>query len=179
MPDPLVTTEGEKDTTVFAPQESTSPGTGRANVRGNLKDSKDSAVTVVELSQPAGTPLPAPSQGSLPPHEKPACKSLAPQKPALAPKPASQTPPSSPLLKMNRSNLADTLGQRFVKAESDGSWRREDRAVPPTALSENKNEEEEIREKKSFFPSLSIPWREKNDKKPEPLKKGMYFEKLI
>lgn len=171
VPDPLLMTEGEKEPTVFAPQESTSPGMGRANVRGHLKDSKGSAVTVVELSQPAGTPLPALSQGTLPPHEKPACKSLAPQKPALAPKPASQTPPSSPLSKMNRSNLADTLGQRFVKAESDSSWRREDRAVPPTALSENKNEEEEIREKKSFFPSLSIPWREKNDKKPEPLKK--------
>ncbi|XP_065593081.1 capping protein-inhibiting regulator of actin dynamics [Cyrtonyx montezumae] len=171
VPDPLLTTEGEKESAVFAPQESTSPGTGKRNVHGNLKDSKDSSVTVLEISQPAGTPLPATSQGALPPHEKPACKSLVPQKPALAPKPASQTPPSSPLSKMNRSNLADTPGRRFVKAESEGSWRKDDRAVPPVALNDSKNEEEEIREKKSFFPSLSIPWREKNDKKPEPLKK--------
>lgn len=69
------------------------------------------------------------------------------------------------------------MGQRFVKAESDGGWRKDDRAVPPVALNESKNEEEEIREKKSFFPSLSIPWREKNDKKPEPLKKGMCLKK--
>ncbi|XP_015717709.1 cancer-related regulator of actin dynamics isoform X2 [Coturnix japonica] len=171
VPDPLLTTEGEKESAVFAPQESASPGTEKANVHGNLKDSKDSSVTVLEISQPVRTPLPATSQSALPPHEKPACKSLFPQKPALAPKPASQTPPSSPLSKMNRSHLADTLGQRFVKAESDGGWRKDDRAVPPVALNESKNEEEEIREKKSFFPSLSIPWREKNDKKPEPLKK--------
>ncbi|KAM6267095.1 capping protein-inhibiting regulator of actin dynamics isoform 1-T5 [Spheniscus humboldti] len=175
VPDPLVTTEGEKESSVFAPPESTSPGMGRANVPGILKDSKDSSVTVVEISQPAGTPvvLPATGQSALPPHEKPACKSLVPQKPALAPKPTSQTPPSSPLSKMNRSNLTDMLGQRLVKAESDGGWRKEDRAnaVHPTPSNEYKNEEEEIREKKSFFPSISIPWREKNDKKPEPLKK--------
>ncbi|KAM6401165.1 capping protein-inhibiting regulator of actin dynamics isoform 2-T2 [Pluvialis apricaria] len=175
VPDPLGTTEGEKESAVFAPQESTSPGTGRPNTSGILKDSKDSSVTVVEISQPLGTPvvLPATGQTALPPHEKPAGKSLVPQKPALAPKPTSQTPPSSPLSKMNRSNLADTLGQRLVKAESEGGWRKEDRAnaVHPTPSNEYKNEEEEIREKKSFFPSLSIPWREKNDKKPEPLKK--------
>ncbi|PKU36189.1 hypothetical protein llap_13507 [Limosa lapponica baueri] len=112
-------------------------------------------------------------RGVLRPHEKPACKSLVPQKPALAPKPASQTPPSSPLSKMNRSNLADTPGQRLVKAESDVGWRKDDRAnaAHPAPSHEYKNEEEEIREKKSFFPSISIPWREKNDKKPEPLKK--------
>ncbi|XP_021251754.1 uncharacterized protein KIAA1211 homolog isoform X2 [Numida meleagris] len=171
VPDPLLTTEGEKESAVFAPQESTSPGTGKTNVHGNLKDSKHSSVIVLEISQTVGTPLPATSQNALPPHEKPACKLLVSQKPALAPKPASQTPPPSPLSKMNRSNLADALGQRFAKAESDGSWRKDDRAAPPVALNESKNEEEEIREKKSFFPSLSIPWREKNEKKPEPLKK--------
>ncbi|XP_009956309.1 PREDICTED: uncharacterized protein KIAA1211 homolog [Leptosomus discolor] len=175
VPDPLVTTEGEKESAVFAPQESASPGMGRVNVPCNLKDSKDSSVNVVEIPQLVGTPvvLPATGQSALPPHEKPACKSLVPQKPALAPKPTSQTPPSSPLSKINRSNLADTLGQRLVKAESDGGWRKEDRAnaVHPTPSNEFKNEEEEIREKKSFFPSISIPWREKNDKKPEPVKK--------
>ncbi|XP_065692277.2 capping protein-inhibiting regulator of actin dynamics isoform X1 [Patagioenas fasciata] len=176
VPDPLVTTEGEKESSVFVAQDSTSPGMGRPHVPGILKDSKDSSVTVVQMSQPAGTPvvLPATGPGALPPHEKPACKSLGPQKPALAPKPTSQTPPASPLSKMNRSSLADTPGQRMVKAESDGGWRKEDRANAvhhPTPSSEYKNEEEEIREKKSFFPSISIPWREKNDKKPEPLKK--------
>ncbi|XP_039234505.1 capping protein inhibiting regulator of actin dynamics isoform X2 [Pipra filicauda] len=172
VPDPLTSTEGEKESTVFAPQESTSPDVGRANVPGNLKDS---SITVTEFSQPAGTPVipPATGQSALPAQEKPACKSVVPQKPAIAPKPTSQTPPSSPLSKMNRSNLSEMLGQRVAKAESDGGWRKEDRAnaVQPTPSDEYKNEEEEIKEKKSFFPSLSIPWREKNDKKPEPLKK--------
>ncbi|XP_050194801.1 capping protein-inhibiting regulator of actin dynamics isoform X22 [Myiozetetes cayanensis] len=168
VPDPLTSTEGEKESAVFAPQESTSPDVGRANVPGNLKDS---SVTVIEFSQPVITP--ATGQSALLAHEKPACKSVVPQKPALAPKPTSQTPPPSPLSKMNRSNLSETLGQRVVKAESDGGWRKEDRANPvhPTPSDEYKNEEEEVKEKKSFFPSLSIPWREKNDKKPEPLKK--------
>ncbi|XP_027741342.1 uncharacterized protein KIAA1211 homolog [Empidonax traillii] len=172
VPDPLTSTEGEKESAVFAPQESTSPNVGRANVPGNLKDS---SVTVIEFSQPVGIPVipPATGQSALLAHEKPACKSVVPQKPALAPKPTSQTPPPSPLSKMNRSNLSETLGQRVVKAESDGGWRKEDRANPvhPTPSDEYKNEEEEVKEKKSFFPSLSIPWREKNDKKPEPLKK--------
>ncbi|XP_063258029.1 capping protein-inhibiting regulator of actin dynamics isoform X2 [Prinia subflava] len=171
VPDPLSSTEGEKESAVFTPQESTSPGTGRANIPGRLKDS---SVTVVEYSPPVGTPVvpPATGQSALPAHEKPACKSLVPQKPALAPKPTSQTPPSSPLSKMNRSNLSEMLGQRVVKAESDGGWRKEDRANAAQSMPSNdyKNEEEEVKEKKSFFPSLSIPWREKNDKKPEPLK---------
>ncbi|XP_027492044.1 uncharacterized protein KIAA1211 homolog isoform X4 [Corapipo altera] len=172
VPDPLTSTEGEKESAVFAPQESTSPDMGRANVPGNLKDS---SITVTEFSQPVGTPAipPATGQSALSAHEKPACKSVVPQKPAIAPKPTSQTPPSSPLSKMNRSNLSEMLGQRVAKAESDGGWRKEDRAnaVQLTPSDEYKNEEEEIKEKKSFFPSLSIPWREKNDKKPEPLKK--------
>ncbi|XP_014117036.1 PREDICTED: uncharacterized protein KIAA1211 homolog [Pseudopodoces humilis] len=171
VPDPLTSTEGEKESSVFTPQESTSPGTGRANIPGNLKDS---SVTVV-FSPPVGTPVvpPATGQSALPAQEKPACKSLVPQKPALAPKPTSQTPPSSPLSKMNRSNLSEMLGQRVSKAESDGGWRKEDRvnAAQPIPSNDYKNEEEEVKEKKSFFPSLSIPWREKNDKKPEPLKK--------
>ncbi|XP_014728922.1 PREDICTED: uncharacterized protein KIAA1211 homolog [Sturnus vulgaris] len=172
VPDPLTSTEGDKESSVFTPQESTSPGTGRANIPGNLKDS---SVTVVEFSPPVGTSgvPPATGQSALPPHEKPASKSLVSQKPALAPKPTSQTPPSSPLSKMNRSNLSEMLGQRVVKAESDGGWRKEDRAnaAQPIPSNDCKNEEEEIKERKSFFPSLSIPWREKNDKKPEPLKK--------
>ncbi|KAF4791715.1 hypothetical protein TURU_127290 [Turdus rufiventris] len=172
VPDPLTSTEGEKESSVFTPQESTSPGTGRANIPGNLKDS---SVTVVEFSPSVAISVVPPGTGqSAPPaHEKPTGKSLVPQKPALAPKPTSQTPPSSPLSKMNRSNLSEMLGQRVVKAESDGGWRKEDRAnaAQPIPSNDCKNEEEEIKEKKSFFPSLSIPWREKNDKKPEPLKK--------
>ncbi|KAL9851788.1 capping protein-inhibiting regulator of actin dynamics isoform 1-T4 [Geothlypis trichas] len=168
VPDPLTSTEGEKESSVFTSQESTSPGTGRTNIPGNLKES---SVTVVEFSAPVG--IPATTQSALPAYEKPACKSLVPQKPALAPKPTSQTPPSSPLSKMNRSNLSEMLGQRVAKAEPEGGWRKEDRAnaAQPIPSNDYKNEEEEVKEKKSFFPSLSIPWREKNDKKPEPLKK--------
>ncbi|XP_054019113.1 capping protein-inhibiting regulator of actin dynamics [Dryobates pubescens] len=169
VPDPLVTTDGEKEASVFAAEENTSPGTGRGSVPAHPKDS---SVAAVEASQPPATP-PASAQSAVPLHEKPASKSLATQKPALAPKPSSQTPPASPLAKLNRSSPADVPGPRLVKAEAESGWRKEDRAHPghPTPANEGKNEEEEVREKKSFFPSLSIPWREKNDKKPEPPKK--------
>ncbi|KGL73094.1 Uncharacterized protein KIAA1211, partial [Tinamus guttatus] len=170
VPDPLVNAEGDKDSAVFAAQEGTSPGAGRASAPADGKDSRDSPAPAMEMAPPAGPP---PAPAALPAHEKPACRALVTQKPALAPKPSSQTPPPSPLSKLNRSNVADAPGPRLVKAESDGGWKREEKGstVPPAAPSDCRSEEEEAREKKSFFPSLSIPWRERNDKKPEPLKK--------
>uniref|UniRef100_A0A8C8RMI2 Capping protein inhibiting regulator of actin dynamics n=1 Tax=Pelusios castaneus TaxID=367368 RepID=A0A8C8RMI2_9SAUR len=171
---PLVTTESGKETTNTARTENTSPGVEKEDDTVNvLKDSSDN---ILGNSHTTVTPL-LPSSNSqipLPTHEKPVCKSSLQQKPALAPKPVNQTPPSSPLSKMHRSNLVGTLGQRVAKAESDTSWKKEDSKVNTVlslAPNENQNEEEETREKKSFFPSITIPWREKADKKPEPLKK--------
>ncbi|XP_044873876.1 capping protein-inhibiting regulator of actin dynamics [Mauremys mutica] len=169
---PLVTTESGKETINTALKDNISPSLERRDATV-LKDSSNNVLenseTTVTLLFPSIN-----SQIPLPSHEKPVCKSSLQQKPALAPKPTNQTPPSSPLSKMNRSNLADTLGQRAAKSESDTTWKKEDskvNVVHSPAQNENKNEEEETREKKSFFPSITMPWREKADKKPEPLKK--------
>ncbi|KAM7168235.1 capping protein-inhibiting regulator of actin dynamics [Macrochelys suwanniensis] len=174
VPVPLVTTESGKETINTTLKDNISPSLQRRDATVNvLKDSSNSVSensdTTVTLLFPSTN-----SQIPLPSHEKPVCKSSIQQKPVLAPKPTNQTPPSSPLSKMNRSDLADTLGQRMAKLESDTTWKKEDskvNVVHSAAENENKNEEEETREKKSFFPSITMPWREKADKKPEPLKK--------
>uniref|UniRef100_A0A8C4VJK6 Capping protein inhibiting regulator of actin dynamics n=1 Tax=Gopherus evgoodei TaxID=1825980 RepID=A0A8C4VJK6_9SAUR len=161
---PLVTTESGKETMNTALKDNISPSLEREDATINVL--KDSSNNVLENSETTVTLLfpSINSQIPLPSHEKPVCKSSLQQKPALAPKPANQTPPSSPLSKMNRSNLADTLGQRAAKPESDTTWKKEDskvNVVHSPAQNENKNEEEETREKKSFFSSITMPWRER------------------
>ncbi|XP_074807467.1 capping protein-inhibiting regulator of actin dynamics isoform X2 [Natator depressus] len=174
VPAPLFTTESGKETINTTLKDNISPSLERRDATVNVL--KDSSNNVSENSDTTVTLL-FPSTNSqipLPSHEKPVCKSSLQQKPALAPKPTNQTPPSSPLSKRNRSNLADTLGQRAAKPELDTTWKKEDskvNVVHSPAQNENKKEEEETREKKSFFPSITMPWREKADKKPEPLKK--------
>ncbi|XP_038254636.1 capping protein-inhibiting regulator of actin dynamics isoform X4 [Dermochelys coriacea] len=174
VPAPLFTTESGKETINTTLKDNISPSLERRDATVNVL--QDSSNNVLENSDTTVTLL-FPSTNSqipLPSHEKPVCKSSLQQKPALAPKPTNQTPPSSPLSKMNRSNLADKFGQRAAKPESDTTWKKEDskvNVVHSPAQNENKNEEEETREKKSFFPSITMPWREKADKKPEPLKK--------
>ncbi|XP_074848908.1 capping protein-inhibiting regulator of actin dynamics [Carettochelys insculpta] len=173
---PLVTTESGRETINTTLKDHVSPSLAKGDVTGHvLKDysnnvSEDSHATVL-LPYPATT-----SQILLPSHEKSACKSSLQQKPALAPKPTNQTPPPSPLSKTNRSNIADALSQSGAKTELDTVWKKEGikvSVVHSLAQNENRSEEEETREKKSFFPSITMPWRERADKKPEPLKKAM------
>uniref|UniRef100_K7G138 Capping protein inhibiting regulator of actin dynamics n=1 Tax=Pelodiscus sinensis TaxID=13735 RepID=K7G138_PELSI len=171
---PLVATESGKETINSTLKDNTSPSPDRENVTVNV--SKDSSNNVSENSHTTVTLLcpTTNNQIPLPSYEKLVCKLSLQKKPALAPKPTNQTPPSSPLSKMNKSNLADTLGQKMAKTELDTTWKKEDNkgnVVHSPAQNENKNEEEETREKKSFFPSITMPWREKADKKLDLLRK--------
>ncbi|XP_042534389.1 capping protein-inhibiting regulator of actin dynamics [Dipodomys spectabilis] len=63
---------------------------------------------------PAGSPAPA-----APEHDKAAARTPPVQKPALAPKPTGQTPPSSPLSKLSRPYLVELLARRAGKADSE------------------------------------------------------------
>ncbi|XP_015281808.1 PREDICTED: uncharacterized protein KIAA1211 homolog [Gekko japonicus] len=173
VPSPLVTPENEKDANNIFLKESKSPGQERKETV--VHSAKDTPTNVNQNYTTAAPVCPTASvQGSAPSQEKPVCKSPLQQKPALAPKPTSQTPPSSPLSKMRRSHLTEPVGPRVAKTEPDACWRRAE--VKGSSLlsqthDEGKNEEEESREKKSFFPSITMPWREKTEKKPEPLKR--------
>ncbi|XP_054845847.1 capping protein-inhibiting regulator of actin dynamics [Eublepharis macularius] len=169
LPSPLVTPDNEKDVNNIFLKESKSPSQERKETV--VHSAKDIPTNVSPTAPVCLSPV---SQVSAPNQEKSACKSPLLLKPALAPKPASQTPPSSPLSKMRRSHLSESVGQRVTKAELDMCWKRAE--VKGSSLlsqthDESKNEEEESKEKKSFFPSITMPWREKTEKKPEPLKR--------
>ncbi|CAI5783936.1 Capping protein inhibiting regulator of actin dynamics [Podarcis lilfordi] len=173
VPTPLVTPDNEKDANHMFLKENKSPSQERKDVMVNsVKNSSaninQSYTTAAPVSLASSSHVSAPSQ------EKPICKSPLLQKPALAPKPTSQTPPSSPLSKMRRSHLTESTGQRVAKMEPDTTWRKTEAkgsSVLSQAHEASKGEEEESREKRSFFPSITMPWRERTEKKPEPLKK--------
>ncbi|KAJ6668579.1 hypothetical protein lerEdw1_012061 [Lerista edwardsae] len=170
VPTPLVSPSSEKDANRTFLKESKSPSQERKDAVVNSV--KDSPATVNQIHVTAApVSLPTSGQVSVPSKEKPVCKSPLPQKPALAPKPTSQTPPSSPLSKMRRSHLTEPVGQKGAKMEPDTSWRKTEPNKSSQAQDASKTEEDESREKKSFFPSITMPWREKVEKKPEPLKK--------
>uniref|UniRef100_A0A8C1L7T0 Capping protein inhibiting regulator of actin dynamics n=1 Tax=Cyprinus carpio TaxID=7962 RepID=A0A8C1L7T0_CYPCA len=87
------------------------------------------------------------------------------QKPATSPKPSEDaTPPPSPLPKPGRRTSGDMISQWT------GSDQKEEVAASVPSQ-KNGQGEEELKEKKSFFPSISMPWREKTDRRTELIKK--------
>ncbi|XP_048365785.1 capping protein-inhibiting regulator of actin dynamics isoform X2 [Sphaerodactylus townsendi] len=173
VPTPLVTPDSDKDSNNIFLKENKSPSQEKKETV--IHSAHDTPTNVNQNYTTAAPACPsASSQGSVPSQERPICKSPLLQKPALAPKPTSQTPPSSPLSKMRRSHLIESVGLRVAKTEPDACWRRAEvkgSSLLAQTQDERKNEEEESREKKSFFPSITMPWREKTEKKPEPLKR--------
>ncbi|XP_068961368.1 capping protein-inhibiting regulator of actin dynamics [Petaurus breviceps papuanus] len=160
--------DGEKETVVV--KGTTSPTQEKKNDPLGLKDSPGR-----HPAQPAPQ-LPSNHIPSLD-HDKPGAKSPLPQKPALAPKPTSQTPPSSPLSKMGRPFLAELLSRRAVKPDQDASEKLHeskdsgDLQLPPVPHAEKRKEEEERAEKKAPSPFVSVSQQEKPDKTLEPGKK--------
>ncbi|XP_077439181.1 capping protein inhibiting regulator of actin dynamics isoform X2 [Vanacampus margaritifer] len=83
------------------------------------------------------------------------------RRPHASPKPTEgvPTPPPSPLPIVSHSETEDSTGQS-----------------PPTAVAQLQRSnqaqgDEEPKEKRSFFPSINIPWREKADRKAELIKR--------
>ncbi|KAL0164518.1 hypothetical protein M9458_040271, partial [Cirrhinus mrigala] len=97
------------------------------------------------------------------------------QKPATSPKPSEDaTPPPSPLPKPGRRTSGDMISQRTVQAEqvdTEQSSDHKEEVAASVPTQKNGQGEEELKEKKSFFPSISIPWREKTDRRTELIKK--------
>lgn len=86
-------------------------------------------------------------------------------KPAIAPKPcSSSTPPPSPQVKGQAPSAAATGSTRQESQEQQDS--------STGLLAKARLEEEGPKERKSFFPSISIPWREKGDRRVEAIKRG-------
>uniref|UniRef100_A0A8C5VG87 Capping protein inhibiting regulator of actin dynamics n=2 Tax=Microcebus murinus TaxID=30608 RepID=A0A8C5VG87_MICMU len=126
------------------------------------------------VAQPRAPP--ASSQTPAPEHDKAANKMPLAQKPALAPKPASQTPPSSPLSKLSRPYLVELLARRAGKPNLEPSepakevqQSSEPQPPSPSAPEERKEQkdEEEVTERKPASPPLSAAEQEKPSQTPE------------
>ncbi|XP_019752856.1 capping protein inhibiting regulator of actin dynamics isoform X2 [Hippocampus comes] len=83
------------------------------------------------------------------------------RRPQASPKPADgvPTPPPSPLPKASHGETEDSAGQSHPTA------------VGHPQRGNQSQGEEEPKEKRSFFPSINIPWREKVDRKTELIKR--------
>lgn len=100
------------------------------------------------------------------------------QKPVTLPKPSDcATPPPSPLPKPSRRTSGDMLSQRSGGPELAASDECTDQKLEPSdsmQCQKNGQGDDEPKEKKSFFPSISIPWREKTDRRTELIRRGKY-----
>lgn len=107
------------------------------------------------------------------------------QRPTTSPKPTGvvPTPPPSPLPKVVCGAPSDAIIQRITGADSS-SQEHISRSEEPSAVDQLRRSsqgqiqgEEEPKEKRSFFPSINIPWREKADRKTELIRRGQcHFE---
>ncbi|XP_076582508.1 capping protein inhibiting regulator of actin dynamics isoform X1 [Chaetodon auriga] len=99
------------------------------------------------------------------------------RRPTTSPKPAGAvpTPPPSPLPKVSHGPPSDAMLQRTAASEAS-SQEQMNRSEDPSAVaqlhrSSHGQVEEEPKEKRSFFPSINIPWREKADRKTELIRR--------
>lgn len=105
--------------------------------------------------------------------EKSLSKSLLYSRPATSPKPvgALPTPPPSPLPRVAHGPSADAALERSQQQQE----RTKEASVvehPPRISHGQVQLEGEPKEKRSFFPSINIPWREKVDRKTELIRRG-------
>ncbi|XP_026880225.2 capping protein inhibiting regulator of actin dynamics isoform X1 [Electrophorus electricus] len=163
VPVPLTSTDQDPDTSVFS--EKTSPISPLQDSSGVKLQSVSSAES---RSKTGRNSLSSVCNES----EKPILKPPLYQKPATSPKPSEgATPPPSPLPKPGRRTSGDqrTGGPDLASGEECG----EQKEVPSESVQSQRNSQgdDEPKEKKSFFPSISIPWREKTDRRTELIRR--------
>ncbi|XP_064418824.1 capping protein inhibiting regulator of actin dynamics isoform X2 [Latimeria chalumnae] len=171
VPAPLILKDSEKEATSF-PKSQLS--TDKADTNKTVLNDSSNNVFDELPSEVAPVVSQAKSHASSLYQDKQLLKPILSQKPSLAPKPACFTPPSSPIGRTERSDTVEVVGQRTAKADSDTSKGKEDSKAYtffPPLKNTDRHEEEETKEKKCFFPSISIPWRERSDRKSEQVKR--------
>lgn len=107
-------------------------------------------------------------------------KPLLYKRPATSPKPtgAVPTPPASPQPKEAHGAPCDASMQTSAGSDSlchDATRRSEETTLVTQGHKSRDGQiqgDEEPKERRSFFPSINIPWREKVDRKTELIKKG-------
>lgn len=168
VPSPLTPIEPDSDTSSVFSDKSTSPSSPQ----------KEGAVG--KYSHASASPaIPRAKPGKSASHtegEKVVSKPPLYRRPTTSPKPsgAVPTPPPSPLPKLVHGPPSDAVVQRTGESSSQEQTSRsgEPSAVAQLQRSGQVQGEEEPKEKRSFFPSINIPWREKGDRKSELIKRG-------
>eukprot|EP00063_Salmo_salar_P049661 XP_014024496.1 PREDICTED: uncharacterized protein KIAA1211 homolog [Salmo salar] len=174
VPSPLTPIDRDSDASVFS--NSSSPA---SPLRESIAGVKPGHV-IVSLPEPRAKAGKSPTPSMHSEGEKLPSKPSLYQRPSTSPKPA--TPPPSPLPKVGRESSSDTVVQRsWVEADSAGHEERGERRREETSAVAQLHRngqgqsqgqgEEEPKEKRSFFPSISIPWREKADRKTELIRR--------
>ncbi|XP_054544248.1 capping protein-inhibiting regulator of actin dynamics isoform X2 [Talpa occidentalis] len=174
-------TNAEKETEGTAPKHGPSHLPERKLTPASGKDSAESPSSHSPAAVQPG-PAPAHSQTLAPEPEKVASKTPLAQKPALAPKPTSQTPPPSPVSKLSRPYLVELLARRAGRPSPEPSepckedQRGGDPQPPSPPLPEErqapKRDEEEVEtERKPSAPALSAARQEKPSQAPEAARK--------
>ncbi|PNJ14951.1 KIAA1211 isoform 6 [Pongo abelii] len=165
---------GEKEMEGVALKHGPSLPQERKQAPSTRRDSVEpSSSRSVPVAHPG--PPPASSQTPAPEHDKAANKMPLAQKPALAPKPTSQTPPASPLSKLSRPYLVELLSRRAGRPDPEPSepskegQESSDRRPPspPGPEERKRDEEEEATERKPASPPLPAAQQEKPSQTPE------------
>ncbi|KAG8453776.1 hypothetical protein GDO86_000414 [Hymenochirus boettgeri] len=143
----------------------------------SLKVEKDTSNSLADLSF-ISSPLGSTSSSYIPSPSKARTVSKSPsvEKPSLAPKPSSPTPLHPVAPKLERSNLTDVSMERFDTSKLNSESLVEcitsgPELQSPLSTSPSKNEDVESKDRKYSFPSISIPWRDKSEKRIEQISK--------
>ncbi|XP_042340126.1 capping protein inhibiting regulator of actin dynamics [Plectropomus leopardus] len=170
VPSPLTPIEPDSDTSsVFSDKSASPTSPQREGAVGKYLHA--AASPAVPRAKPVKSASPTThSEG-----EKVLSKPPVYRRPTTSPKPSVPTPPPSPLPKVIHGPPSDAVRTGAAESSSQEQTHRseEPSAVAPLHRSSQGQVqgEEEPKEKRSFFPSINIPWREKADRKTELIKR--------
>lgn len=176
IPSPLTPIEPDSDTSSVFSDKSSPTSPQREGAVGKYLQA--SASPAFPRAKPSKSPSPTlHSEG-----EKVLSKPPPYRRPATSPKPTGTvpTPPPSPLPKVAHGPPGDDAVQSAGGADSS-SQEQAGTSEEPSAVALllksgqcHVQGEEEPKEKRSFFPSINIPWREKADRKTELIRRGQH-----
>ncbi|KAM9831996.1 capping protein inhibiting regulator of actin dynamics [Neosynchiropus ocellatus] len=161
VPSPLTPIDPDADASLVFSDKSSTPSPQKEHVVGKY------------LHSPHAGAHSKPRKSSCDDGDKVPSKSSLYRRPATSPKPTGrvQTPPLSPLPKVlpgvpsevHRLGGGDSPGQEQITVGGDSTAASQLHCSSQGHI----QGEEEPKEKRSFFPSINIPWREKVDRKTE------------
>ncbi|XP_071343008.1 capping protein inhibiting regulator of actin dynamics isoform X2 [Trachinotus anak] len=173
VPSPLTPIEPDSDTSSVFSDKSSPASPHKEGVIGKYLHAAASPAI------PRAKPVKSTSSTAHIEGEKVLSKPPLYRRPTTSPKPtgAVPTPPPSPLPKAVHGPPSDTVIQRTGATDSS-SQEQTSRTEEPSAVAHLHRSsqgqvqgEEEPKEKRSFFPSINIPWREKVDRKTELIRR--------